>query len=140
MKVLIDEKVSLDNILEMIKGGSGAVVFFVGVVKPKGGKVKELVYELHPKFKEFVERILEEELKRCGGNDAVVIQYSGPRKVGEITLIIAASSESREQAFCVVRNVLERIKHEAPVWKLERREDGEYWLIGDKEVKRNTEK
>ncbi len=138
MKVLIDERISLDEILEELKPGSGAVVFFVGVVKPKGGKVKELIYEIHPKFKEFVERIVREELERCKANDMVVIQYKGPRKVGEVTLIIASSSESREEAFCAVRNVLERIKHEAPVWKLEVREDGSYWLIGDKEIKRDT--
>ncbi len=127
----VDEAVS-----KVLEEETGAVVVFVGYVKPKGGKVKELVYEVHPDFPAFVENIIEQALKKHGAQDAYVVQFEGPRKVGEKTLIIAVSSETREQAFNAAREILERIKHEAPVWKLEKRVDGEYWLAGDKEIRR----
>ena len=127
----VDEAVS-----KVLEEETGAVVVFVGYVKPKGGKVKELVYEVRPDFPAFVENIIKQALKKHGAQDAYVVQFEGPRKVGEKTLIIAVSSETREQAFNAAREILERIKHEAPVWKLEKRVDGEYWLAGDKEIRR----
>ena len=137
-RVLVTEgDYSVDKaISKVLDEETGAVVVFVGYVKPKGGKVKELVYEVHPDFPKFVERIIDEALKKYEAQDAYVVQFEGPRRVGEKTLIIAVSSDTRDQAFSAAREILERIKHEAPVWKLERRVDGEYWLSGDKEIKR----
>ncbi len=137
-RVLVTDKdYSIDEaISKVLEEETGAVVVFVGYVKPKGGRVKELVYEIHPDFPEFVERIIEQVLEKYKAQDAYVVQFKGPRKIGEKTLIIAVSSETRDQAFEATREILERIKHEAPVWKLEKRIDGEYWLSGDKEIRR----
>jgi molybdopterin synthase catalytic subunit len=41
------------------------------------------------------------------------------------------SAVNREVAFRVAREALERVKHEVPIFKLERRDDGDYWVVGD---------
>ena len=129
---------SLDDLVEELEGPEwGATVIFVGRVKSKNSKVKELIYEAHPRVAEFMERIVEEELKKAGAGDARVVQFLGPRKVGQKTLIVAVSSEDRESAFKAAREILERLKHEPPIWKREVRTDGEYWIAGEGEYKRS---
>jgi molybdopterin synthase catalytic subunit len=61
----------------------------------------------------------------------LIWHYTGARKPGEITLIIATVGKSRDEAISAARVILERVKREVPIFKLEKREDGEYWIIGD---------
>jgi len=133
-----EEDWSLDGLVEELGDPeSGATVIFVGTVKSKGSKVLELIYEAHPSVKEFMEKIVEEELKKWGALDARVVQFLGPRKVGQKTLIIAVSGKDRESAFKAAREILERLKHEPPIWKREVRTDGEYWITGEGELRRS---
>ncbi len=132
-----DEDFSVDKAIEgLAKPDTGAIVVFVGTVKSKGGKVKELIYEAHPSLKEIMEKIVDEVVKAYKAHDARVVQFLGPRRVGQKTLIIAVSAEDRDTAFNAARELLERLKHEPPIWKREVRADGEYWIAGDKEIRR----
>jgi len=134
---LSEGDVDLNELVEEVNvPEAGAVVLFVGTVKSKGGKVKKLIYEAHPSVKDFMEKIVEEELQKHGALDARVVQFLGPREVGQKTLVIAVSAVSRGEAFKAAREMLERLKHEPPIWKREVREDGEYWISGEGEVKR----
>ncbi|UXD21548.1 molybdenum cofactor biosynthesis protein MoaD [Ignicoccus pacificus DSM 13166] len=136
--IVTKDDYSVDDVVNSILSEDvGAVVTFVGFVKSKGGKVKELVYEAHEDLEKFIEKHIDDVIKKYNLKDAMVVQFIGPRKVGEKTLIVATAAEGREEAFKGARELLERLKHEVPIWKLERRVDGEYWLIGEKEeVKR----
>ncbi len=131
------EEMDLDEIVKNLSHPeSGAVVLFVGLVKSKGGTVRELVYEAHEDIEKFINEKIEEVVRKRNLIDAFVVQYLGARKVGEKTLVVATSARSREEAFEGARELLEKMKHEIPIWKLEKRIDGEYWLVGDKEIKR----
>jgi len=138
--VIITSKddVDVDSLInDIVREDTGAVVVFVGFVKSKGGKVKELVYEAHESLKEVIQKKIDEIEGKYDIHDALVVQFLGTRKVGQKTLIVAVSAEDRNSAFDAARDLLEKLKHEIPIWKLERRMDGEYWLVGeDKEVKR----
>jgi molybdopterin synthase catalytic subunit len=137
-KVLITDKdVSIDEVISKLQTEEvGAIVTFVGFVKSKGGKVKELVYEAHDDLEMFIDKHVNEIISKYDVEDAFVVQFVGSRKVGEKTLIVAVAAKGREEAFKAARELLERLKHEIPIWKLERRVDGEYWLVGDKELRR----
>ncbi|ALU12393.1 hypothetical protein EYM_03190 [Ignicoccus islandicus DSM 13165] len=135
--VTFDKDIDVNEVIKDLSNPeSGAIVLFVGFVKSKGGLVKELVYEAHEDLEKFIEEKIDEVVRERNLIDALVVQFLGPRKVGEKTLIVATSATSREEAFQGARELLEKMKHEVPIWKLERRVDGEYWLVGDKELKR----
>ncbi|MEM4691399.1 MAG: molybdenum cofactor biosynthesis protein MoaE, partial [Desulfurococcaceae archaeon] len=55
----------------------------------------------------------------------------GNLKPGEPTVYMAVASISRKEALETASRVRERIKKEVPIFKLEKRVDGEYWVIGD---------
>jgi len=132
-----DEKVDLNVIVEKLSKidlESGAISIFIGVVKGsvEGHKVHELVYESAEEAAiEQLKNIATEEGVKHGLSGVLIWHYTGARKPGEITLIIAAVGKSRDEAISAARATLERVKREVPIFKLEKREDGEYWIIGD---------
>jgi molybdopterin synthase catalytic subunit len=132
-----DEKVDLNAIVEKLSKidlESGAISIFIGVVKGsvEGHKVHELVYESAEEAAiEQLKNIATEEGVKHGLSGVLIWHYTGARKPGEVTLIIATVGRSRDEAISAARATLERVKREVPIFKLEKREDGEYWIIGD---------
>jgi molybdopterin synthase catalytic subunit len=132
-----DEKVDLNAIVEKLSKidlESGAISIFIGVVKGsvEGHKVYELVYESAEEAAiEQLKNIATEEGVKHGLSGVLIWHYTGARKPGEVTLIIATVGKSRDEAISAARAILERVKREVPIFKLEKREDGEYWIIGD---------
>jgi molybdopterin synthase catalytic subunit len=132
-----DEKVDLNAIVEKLSKidlESGAISIFIGVVKGsvEDHKVHELVYESAEEAAiEQLKNIATEEGVKHGLSGVLIWHYTGARKPGEVTLIIATVGKSRDEAISAARVILERVKREVPIFKLEKREDGEYWIIGD---------
>jgi len=140
-----DDEVDLDEILRRIRTESnrsvGALVFFVGIVKGlvEGSNVHELVYEAyHPYAEKRLCEIAEDVARKYGVATVEIAHREGAAKPGEKTVVIAVAADSREKAFKAAEEILERIKFEVPIFKLEKRSDGEYWVIGDgRRVKRD---
>lgn len=113
---------------------SGALAMFIGFVKGKIGdkEVHELDYEAIDELAvEQLEKIAREEADSHGLSSVVIRHYIGKLRPGDVTLVIATTSSLREPAINAVRKILERVKKEVPIFKLEKRSDGEYWVIGD---------
>ncbi|RLG80149.1 MAG: molybdenum cofactor biosynthesis protein MoaE [Thermoprotei archaeon] len=143
---VIRGSLSLDKIVEevtrvSVELGGGAVVCFVGFVKGlvDDKKVFRLDYTAYePYASRKLEEIAREEAARYKLLAVRVYHRIGELKPGEPTIYIVVVSRSREEAFEGARSILERVKREAPIFKLERREDGDYWIIGDRgRVKRS---
>ena len=138
---IIQGKLDINRVInEMISGSSedGAIVMFLGFVKGvvNGTKVIKLKYEAYEPLasKKLVE-IVEEESKYV--SDVRVYHRVGELTPGEPSVYIFVKAKSRNEAFEIARKVLERVKHEVPIFKLEVREDGEYWVLGNgKRVKK----
>ena len=114
--------------------GGGGVVIFVGYVKGKvdNANVKVLEYEAYEPYATLKIREIEEWAKKQAGVLEVRIYHSvGSLRPGDTTLYVFVSAVNREVAFRVARETLERVKHEVPIFKLERRDDGDYWVVGD---------
>jgi MoaD family protein len=114
--------------------GGGGVVIFVGYVKGKvdNTNVKVLEYEAYEPYATLKIREIEEWAKKQAGVLEARIYHSvGSLRPGDTTLYVFVSAVNREIAFRVAREALERVKHEVPIFKLERRDDGEYWVVGD---------
>lgn len=114
--------------------GAGALVIFVGFVKGivDGHKVCKLIYEAYEPYASKRLREIAESYRGVDGvYDVVILHRIGELDPGDTTVYIFVTARTRELAFKVAREVLERVKHESLIFKLERRDDGEYWIIGD---------
>jgi len=136
---IVKHNVSLETIINDMRKNkeferAGAVVIFIGFVKGVVGnkKVYALSYEAYePYASEKLREIVNEALRREGVIDVRVYHKIMSLKPKEPTVYIVAAAVSRQVAFDVAREVLERVKKEVPIWKLEIRENGEYWVIGN---------
>jgi len=140
----IEPEKLLKSVLALAGEDIGAVTVFVGRVKGvvNGRKVFSLFYETYePYSSRSLGKIIEEEKKKIGFSDAFIYHKRGEAVPGEPVLFISVISPSRKEAIEGLASLLERVKHEAYVWKLEKREDGEYWILGDgKRVERKATK
>ncbi len=127
----------LDKILQEVrnhpeKDRVGAVVVFTGVVRglSEKGRVRELSYEV---YREMVLNVLSEIrreiVEKYGIIDLWIHHIEGRAKVGVETFFVVAISEHRHEAFEAVREAVNRVKKEAPIWKKEILENGRgYWV------------
>ena len=137
---IIEDNISIDNVIEDMKKNpefirSGAVVVFIGFVKGIVGnnvKVYELLYDAYKPFANTkLKEIAEEYSRKPNVIDVRIYHKVSKLKPKETTVYIFVSAIDRKTAFNVAKEVLERVKHEAPIWKLEIRSDGEYWVLSD---------
>ncbi len=142
---IIDRPLSLDELVsgitkEASSKGGGALVLFIGYVKGKvnDSQVDELDYEAYePYASRKLREIAEKYEQREGVLDVRIYHRVGNLKPGETTLYVIVAAKSRHQAFEAAKEALEEVKHNVPIFKLEKRSDGEYWVIGDgKRVRR----
>jgi len=137
---IIEEDISVDGIIEEMKKNpefirSGAVVVFIGFVKGlvEGNvEVYELSYDAYKPFANAkLKEIAEEYSRKPNVIDVRVYHKVSRLKPKESTVYIFVSAIDRKTAFDIAREVLEKVKHETPIWKLERRSDGEFWVLGN---------
>lgn len=97
---------------------AGAVVMFHGIIRNHDGgeSVTALDYSCHPDAAAFLARIVTEERERTGLRLAAVHRV-GALGVGDAALVAAAAAAHRREAFDAIERLVERIKHEVPIWK-----------------------
>jgi molybdopterin synthase catalytic subunit len=106
---------------------AGAVVLFEGVTR----EVAELDYEAYVEMAlERLRAIAEEEAERHGLCGVAVEHRTGTVPRGEPSVIVAASAPHRGEAFAGARAVIDRVKAEAPIWKVEVDEGGARRRVG----------
>ncbi len=124
---------------------TGAVALFVGVARGEdndGHKVKKLVLEaFEEKAKETLENICTDLQKRKGIVDVQIHHLLGEFNVGEDLVYVAVAGSHRQEVFEVLREAVERYKHEAPIFKKEQIIDktGKYTEAWVSEVKHGQE-
>ena len=111
----------------------GAVATFVGLVRNENGgrRVLWLEYESYaPLAVKAFARIDEEAGERWPSIGLAIHHRIGRLEIGDASVIIAAASPHRAEAFAACRYAIERIKQIAPIWKHEHFEGGETWIEG----------
>jgi molybdopterin synthase catalytic subunit len=111
----------------------GAVALFVGVVRDEnaGHRVKWLEYEAYePLAVRAFEQIAREADERWPGAQLAIDHRVGRLDIGEASVVIAAASPHRAEAFAAARYAIERLKQIAPIWKHEHFEGGDVWIEG----------
>jgi len=100
---------------------AGAVVVFQGVTRD----VPNLEYEAYGGMaEERIGTILLECVEKFGLTGAIAEHRTGTVSLGEPSVIVAVSAPHRPEAFAGASEAIDRIKSEAPVWKVELRADG----------------
>ncbi len=135
---IVRERIDVNKVVNSIikdtsSKGAGALVIFIGYVKGvvDNNRVNKLVYTAYEpyaskKLLEIINDVSSEDVY-----DVRVYHRIGELEPGEPTIYIFVSAENRGIAFDKAREILERVKHEVPIFKLEKREDGDYWVVGD---------
>ncbi len=95
---------------------AGAVVLFEGVTRD----VEALDYEAYAEMAEpKIQAIIDEETARHGLCRAAVLHRVGRVPLSEPSVLVAASAPHRGEAFAGARALIDRVKAEAPIWKVE---------------------
>lgn len=111
----------------------GAVALFIGIVRAgnAGRRVSWLDYEAYaPLAVKSFEQIDREARERWPDVRLAIEHRVGRLGIGEASVVIAAASPHRADAFGATRYAIERIKQISPIWKREHFEGGEVWIEG----------
>lgn len=106
---------------------SGAVVLFSGEVRGsnQGKSVDRLEYEAYePMANSMIAAILDEAVSRWCLNKAICVHRIGTVEVMECAVVVITASAHRSAAYDANRYIIDRVKHEVPIWKHEFFTDG----------------
>jgi molybdopterin synthase catalytic subunit len=115
---------ALDPLVERVRDPrAGAVVTFTGVTR----EVAELDYEAYVEMAQpKLEEIVLAAIQRHGLCAAAAEHRIGVVALSEASVAVAVSAPHRAEAFAGAREIIDRIKAQAPIWK---REEGQ-WVDG----------
>jgi molybdopterin synthase catalytic subunit len=101
----------------------GAVVVFTGKVRDHDGgqSVSSLEYSAHPQAERFLHTVCAE-IATTHGLPVAAVHRVGSLGIGAIVVAVAAAH--RGEAFAACAELVDRIKHEVPIWKRQLFADG----------------
>jgi len=126
---LRDGPLSLDALVERVRDPrAGAVVTFSGVTR----EVPTLEYEAYTEMAlEQMRAVVAEAIARHGLCAAAAEHRIGSVPLSEASVIVAVSAPHRAEAFAGGREIIDRLKELAPIWKREIDEAGDAtWVPG----------
>jgi molybdopterin synthase catalytic subunit len=103
----------------------GAVVVFTGKVRNHDGgqAVSALEYSAHPQAERFLRNCCAE-LAETSGLPVAAAHRIGPLTIGDLAIVVAVAAPHRAEAFATCAELVDRIKHEVPIWKRQLFADG----------------
>lgn len=111
----------------------GGTALFFGRVRDysEGKKVLRLFYECYrPMAEREIRKIVEAVKSEMAVKEIRVIHRVGWLEVGDVAVAISVSSAHRREAFAACREVIDKIKHDVPIWKKEVYEDStQEWVV-----------
>jgi hypothetical protein len=67
---------------------------------------------------------------RHPGTGVAIIHRVGALRIGDVSVVVAAASAHRAEAFAACSFVIDEVKARAPIWKREYFQDGVVWIEG----------
>ncbi|HEY2600679.1 MAG TPA: molybdenum cofactor biosynthesis protein MoaE [Thermoleophilaceae bacterium] len=124
------EPLSLSSLVERVRDPrAGAVVTFEGVTR----EVEKLEYEAYAEMAEAkMAAIVAEAVERHGLCAAAAEHRVGDVPLSEPSVAVAVSAAHRGEAFAGAREIIDRLKAEAPIWKKEVEGGEGRWVEGTK--------
>jgi molybdopterin synthase catalytic subunit len=106
---------------------AGAVVLFSGETRnsSQGREVAYLEYEAQESMAQnMIAAILQQAKERWQLNIALAVHRTGKVPVSGTAVVVITASAHRGEAYTANRFIIDKIKHEAPIWKCEYFTDG----------------
>ena len=127
---ITDEPLSLDALVARVRDPrAGAVVTFQGVTR----EVEKLEYEAYVEMAEQkMAAIVAEAVERHGLCAAAAEHRIGDVPLSEPSVTVAVSAPHRGEAFAGAREIIDKLKAEAPIWKQEVEGDERRWVEGQR--------
>jgi molybdopterin synthase catalytic subunit len=104
---------------------AGAILTFTGIVRGDALALEFDIYE--GKAQQRIYDIVRDLRATEGIVDVKVHHRSGYLKTGDDIIYIVVGASHRQEGFKALRDAIERIKKEVPIWKKEITEQGEKW-------------
>ncbi|GGK44429.1 molybdenum cofactor biosynthesis protein MoaE [Nocardia camponoti] len=103
----------------------GGVVVFTGKVRNHDGgqEVSALEYSAHPQAERFLAQVCAEVAEKSGLPVAAAHRI-GALTIGDLAIVVAVAAPHRAEAFATCAELVDRIKHEVPIWKRQLFADG----------------
>jgi MoaE-MoaD fusion protein len=122
------DALSLDSLVQRVRDPrAGAVVTFQGVTR----EVERLEYEAYTEMaEEKMAAIVAEAVERHGLCAAAAEHRVGDVPLSEPSVTVAVSAPHRGEAFAGAREIIDRLKAEAPIWKKEIEGGEGRWVEG----------
>ncbi|AWR93338.1 MoaD family protein [Acidianus brierleyi] len=121
---------------------AGSLVVYLGFVKGlvDSHKVYELDYEAYETYTQRrineIEKYIIDKYKDV--INIKIIHAIDNMKPGDNVILIMCIGKGRKDAINAIGEAIELVKHTTGIWKLEIRDDGEYWVVaGNTRVKKN---
>ncbi|HML93983.1 MAG TPA: molybdenum cofactor biosynthesis protein MoaE [Thermodesulfobacteriota bacterium] len=150
----------LESLSRRQPAGTGSVITFKGVVRNdrfiartdnevRIKRVSSIYYSAYESLAEKeINQIVVSAVERFGLNGVIIKHRLGDVKVGETAFFVSVESGHRKEGLSGIDFIIDEVKSRAPIWKLERFEDGsESWKEGqlieapspDRDLKRPDE-
>jgi molybdopterin synthase catalytic subunit len=122
-----DEPLPVDECLTFVADPSaGGISLFLGAVRDDdGGRgVEKLAYSAHPSALDQLRQIAREVAAGVPVVAVAAVHRVGELAIGDAAVVVAVSAVHRGEAFDACRLLIDRLKHEVPIWKHQTFTDG----------------
>jgi molybdopterin synthase catalytic subunit len=122
-----DEPLRVDECLTFVADPSaGGISLFLGAVRDDDGgrSVAKLAYSAHPSALEQLRQIAQEVAAGVPVVAVAAVHRVGELAIGDAAVVVAVSAVHRGEAFDACRLLIDRLKHEVPIWKHQTFTDG----------------
>ncbi len=113
----------------------GGECIFVGRTRgeshPHLGALLRLEYEMYePMAVKILHAMATDAMNRFGCRMLRIVHAKGPVELGEASIVIQVATAHRSESFAACKHLIDRVKHELPVWKHEIWEQGRTFVEG----------
>jgi len=109
----------------------GATATFIGSMRDfnDGANVTGMVLEHYPEMTQrYLDKLEQQAQQKWGLLDSLIIHRVGEISLADPIVLIACWSTHRRAALDACNWLIEELKHNAPFWKKETRQDGDRWV------------
>ncbi len=124
---------SVDEVLAAVAHPvAGGTVVFIGTVRDEdeGRAVESLGYSAHPSVDVALREVAEHVAATHPVTALAAVHRVGDLAVGDLAVVVAASSAHRAEAFTACRALIDELKATVPIWKSQIFSDGSQEWVG----------
>nr|WP_203596391.1 molybdenum cofactor biosynthesis protein MoaE [Actinomadura bangladeshensis] len=124
---------SIDEVYSAVGArGAGGIAVFTGTVRDHdhARAVTGLAYSAHPTVERELRAVMEKVAADFPVLGLAALHRVGDLEIGDIAVVVAASSAHRAEAFAACRRLIDDLKANVPIWKHQTFADGDDEWVG----------